>query len=233
MRLLLKWLRPERVPSPNRKKIPFGTRLRLSLYRGCLKTLRKWYSRYAFSDTVFISGSPVIRVYHEFRDLAFEAEIKRMRLPMTEMMIERRDSSSSQPANNRRRPYFKHFQFEDSLLLEINGQKVSIKHGLGRSFVSTIKGQLKESGISGLIAKYAFSGSKREQKSETAQMKSELSFAETTKPSLGHTVYPPKKGSSSLFGDDPLLVNNAQKTASTISSPTIKSVEGVIIDESF
>lgn len=58
MRLLVKWLRPKVVPSPRRKKIPFGTRLQLFLYRRCIKKLTKWYCRYAFSDSVTLMGMP-------------------------------------------------------------------------------------------------------------------------------------------------------------------------------
>ena len=61
MRLLLKWLRPEVVPSPRRKKIPFGTSVPLYLYRRCIVKLTKWYFKYAFSDCMSHVGTPPVR----------------------------------------------------------------------------------------------------------------------------------------------------------------------------
>lgn len=221
MRLLLKWLRPKTVPSPNRKRIPFGKRVRLSLYRSCLRTLRKWYQKYAFSDRITLSGKPSVKLCHEHRDTAFEAEIKRLRLSLSEGMLERNGASSSQPEKRKRQPYYRCFHFVDHLLLEVDGQKVSIDHGDGRSFVSTLNGRLKESDAATLVAKYAFSGSRREDKPSSPS-------------SRPKSVSLPRKPGG-LFGDDPLFGKTPKKPEVPVSqpTPTIKNVEGVTIDESF
>ena len=111
MNLLLKLLRPERVPSPNRKKIPFGTRLQLFLYRSGLKRLKKKYCRCAYSDTMIIVGNPSIKVYHEFRDISFETELKRLNIPFTEGMIECTGATSHHPEKHKRQPSYNQFHF--------------------------------------------------------------------------------------------------------------------------
>lgn len=247
MRLLLKILRPKTVPSPNRKKIPFGTRVQLSLYRSCLKTLRKWYARYAFSDSVLITGSPSIRVYHECRDTAFEAELKRLRLSLPEGMLERSGASSSQQSKHNGL-FYRCFHFEDNFLLDIDGQKASIKHGQGRSFVSTLKGRLKESDATSLFPKYAFSAMRRDEKTTLTQKRSDISGSianpdpqkgaapdkpsSPTRPDNGPSF---RKKTGPLFGDDPLLGKIPEKPEPPVVTPppSIKNVEGVSIDESF
>lgn len=254
MRLLLKLLRPETIPSPNRKKIPLGTRIQLSLYRSCLMTLRKWYTKYAFSDSVVVMGSPTIRVFHEYRDLAFEAELKRLRMSLPEVMLERGGATSSRPDKRKRRPYYSNFRFEDTFRLDIDGQKVSIDHGDGRSFVATLSGHLKESDSESLIAKYAFSASRRQEHQEkgnaTPAKRAGISSSIAgsgpargpkhewpTPPSSSNPTgpTPPARKPGALFGDDPLLGRITEKPDKPVDkpSPTIKNVEGVTIDESF
>lgn len=250
MKLLLKLLRPETVPSPNRKKIPFGTRVQLYLYRSCLKTLRKWYVKYAFSDKIVLSGKPAIRVFHECRDTAFEAELKRLRMGLQDGMIVRHGVSSSQPDKRKNRPYYRCFHFEDTLLVDIDGQKVSINHGKGRSFVSTLTGELWESDINSLIAKYAFTGSRHEEKAysskkvggisssiaDSGPLKGAAPSSPTTGPKPTSTPpSPPRRKPGPLFGDDPLFGKGIEKPESPVTTtpPTIKTVDGVTIDESF
>lgn len=164
MRLLIKWLRPETAPSPKRKNIPFGTRLRLSLYRECLKILRNWHQKYAFSDTVVISGRPAIRICHEYRDIDFESELKRLRLPLQDDMVERQGTSSSQSEKSKRRTYYNCFHLKDPFVLDISGQRIAIDHGDGRAIVSTVKGMLKESDAANLVSKFFFVGNLRDDK---------------------------------------------------------------------
>ena len=250
MRLLLKLLRPTTVPSPNRKNIPFGTRVQLSLYRSCLKTLRHWYAKYAFSDKIVISGKPAIRLFHECRDTAFEAELKRLRMGLPDNMIVRHGVSSSQTEKRNNRPYYRCFHFEDTVLLDVDGQKISINHGKGRSFVSTLTGELKESDTNSIIAKYAFAGSRHQEKEYTTKKVGGISASiagsgpvkgTTPKsPSSGPKPTttpppPPKKKAGPLFGDDPLFGKGIEKPEPPVTTtpPTIKTIDGVTIDESF
>lgn len=248
MNLLLKLLRPERVPSPNRKKIPFGTRLQLFLYRSGLKRLKKKYCRCAYSDTMIIVGNPSIKVYHEFRDISFETELKRLNIPFTEGMIECTGATSHHPEKHKRQPSYNQFHFEDSFLLDIDNQKISIKHGDGHSFVSTINGSLKESNDTSIMSKYIFSGSRRTEKGQRSKINASISSAYSefnpydNSDQHGVGIDNSKKGGQDLkkktgplFGDDPLLhgvkpdINNDPKPA----TPATKILEGVIIDESF
>lgn len=218
MKLLLKCLRPETVPS-RRKNIKLGTRVQLFLYRRCLNKLKKWYSRYAFSDIVVLTGDLSVRITHEHRDYAFETELQRLHIPIPNMMLDCSGITSLFSDKRRRRPFYDDFYFEDRFLLEIDGEKVSIDHGKGRSFVSTFKGRLKETDHTSILAKYYFSGSLHNR---------------ISKQSKRTTVYSPRK-KGGLFGDDPLLVKEpvASGLSTTTPSPAIKNVEGVTIDESF
>ena len=250
MRLLLKWFRPDIIPSPRRKRIPFGTRLQLQLYRSCLKILRKWYAKYAYSDSISISGSQEsgIRIYHEFRDTAFEAELKRLRLSLPERILECRGVSSSQCIGRKDLLFYRSFHFEDNFLLEMDGQKVSIKHGRDRTFVSTLNGCLKETDATSLIPKYAFSCIRRDVKAACTKKKIGISDSITdSAPQIGYTSEKPsssyrpnngpsfKKESGHLFEDDPLYGKSQEKpeTPATSPPPSIKNIEGVTIDESF
>lgn len=248
MLLLIKWLRPDVIPSPRRKKIPFGTRLQLFLYRSGLRKLAKWYSRYAFSDSIVISGTPSIKLMHDFRDYSFEAELKRIHLFLPDGIHECSGATSSFPDKRKRRPYYSSFHFEDHFLLEVDGKKVSIDHGQGRSFVSTIKGRLKESDTTSTIAKYVFSGSFRsnitgESTKSSSISNSILSSILTNQaPREGVLSRDPAKNTGvslrktgGLFSDDPLLGirSESQDEHPSVPSSSIKSLEGVTIDESF
>lgn len=244
MRLLLKWLRPEVVPSPRRKKIPFGMRVQLFLYRRCIKRLLNWYPKYAFSDTIFLTCNPSVRIVHEHRDYSFEAELKRMRIPVSDGMIERHGASSSFADKRKSQRYYSCFHFEDHFLVESDGKKVSIDHGNGRSFVSTIRGKLKESDNLCFLAKYAFTGSSRS-KPEGLSIRPSLSNSTHTlasgqrvgeaQESFQKTTSHPRSKTRGLFEDDPLLGNKVEisNISANSPSPAIKSVEGVTIDESF
>lgn len=250
MRLLLKLLRPEKVPSPNRKSVPFETRMQLLLYRRCLKRLKRWYYRYAYSDSMIIVGNPSIKVYHEFRDIAFETELKRLRVTFSEGMIECSGATSHYTDKRKRHRYFKCFHFEDNFLLDIDNQKISIKHGNGRSFVSTINGHLKESNETSVLAKYVFSGSRHIERDKRTKINTSISSPYSgINPSddskqRGTEISTPrgggqdiKKKSTPLFGDDPLfrgiIPGNAPMLEPVKETPTTKTLEGVIIDESF
>lgn len=241
MRLLLKWLRPGVVPSPRRKKIPFGTRVQLILYRCCIKKLTKWYTKYAFSDSITLVGTSSAKVTHEYRDYSFEAEIKRLHMHMPDGMIECVGAISHIPDKGRSRRYFNCFHFEDHFLLEIDGRKISIDHGQGRSFVSTFKGNLKESDNSSLFAKYVFSGSMRGSKVGAStsyggtKSSEENSLDRPASDTRTAESFSPKRRAGGLFGDDPLFGKKPDTPGVAISTPpaSIKSVEGVTIDESF
>lgn len=239
MRLLLKWLRPVTVPSSRRKNIPFRTRLQFSLYRECLKVLQKWYQKYAFSDTVVISGHPAIRVSHEHRDIDFESELKRLRLPIQDDMIERQGASSSQLTKTKRRRYYNCLRFKDHFVLDIAGQKVAIDHADGRTIVSTIKGVLKESDANSIVSKFFFAGSLKDGKmTNIGRQANVTSSSPHQKTEPRPQRIPGVQKSGGIFGDDPLLGKDtrpikAPDTPIKGPEPIIKSVAGVEIDESF
>lgn len=244
MRLLLKWLRPEVIPSPRRKNIPFGEKTRIFLYKRCILILKKWYSRYAFSDSIFLNGISPVKLVHEHRDYDFENELKRLHIPLPVNMIDHTGLISSVPERNMRRPYYKSFYFDDRLYLEADGQIISINHGKGRLFDSKIKGKLKESDRTSSILQYVFTGSLNNIKSGRAGTRVQnnnikplsTSSQETiTFPSLPIDASLQSKKTGGLFGSDPLLEkktdisNNPKKEQPSC----IKIVEGVEIDESF
>ena len=256
-RLLLKCLRPVTVPSPNRKHLSFGTRIRLEAYRKCLKVLRKWYGRYAFSDVVTLPGRPQTKVVHEFRDLSFEAELKRLRIQVPENTIVRNRQASARKRSFGCLPHFRDFRFVDTMTLVIGGQRIAVSRGLDDSFSSTLNGILKETDENSLIRKYIFTASAPSQPEQRPSRTKAPSFTSISdnapspeedssgpKPLSPRASDPPhperRRKQGPLFKDDPLLgMIREQPAPSPLSTPeekpipTTRAVAGVIIDESF
>ena len=213
MRLLLKWLRPDTVPSPGRKNLPFGTRLRLDLYRSALNLLAKHYKKHAFFDTLSLPGSQV-KLIHEFRDTAFEAELKRMHMLQKDQMVLKDGCVSSKQAK-KNSFFFKQFHFEDVLVLDTPEQRVIIRRGSACSFEAARGGKLKESEAGSLVSQYQFTGasvSKQPVQPSTApNTASKTETGSASRKNVGRADEG-KKGPSQneprqgpLFGRDPLL----------------------------
>lgn len=244
MKLLLKLLKPDVVPSPRRKSIPFRTRVQLLLYGLCIKILRKWYSKYAFSDSIMLVGKQSIKLTHEYRDYSFEGELKRLHYQIPDTLKAVTGITSSLPKKQKIYLFRNYFSFEDRFLLEIDGQKISIEHNRGCSFNSSFKGQLKESDSNSLISRYVFSGSlklsgmglsgeRKHGKPNTAKVpfESEILPEANVQPT---TVVPSSRSRDGLFSDDPLFRKGGVPDERTNIIPSsIKEVEGVTIDESF
>ena len=208
MRLLLKWLRPDTVPPPNKKNLPFGTKLRLDVYRSALKLLAKYYRQYAFLDTISLPSSQV-KLIHEFRDKTFEGELKRMRLlqkyPMT---LKEARASDKQVRSNQL--FFKQFRFEDIFVLDIPGQRVTIHRGASCSFEATSGGKLKESEVGSLLSQYQFIGpaASKQMSRSIATPDAQPKGGEKPAPKTGgEKKETPGKAprNGPLFGDDPLF----------------------------
>ena len=209
MRLLLKWLRPDTVPPPSKKHLPFGTKLRLDVYRSMLKLLAREYPKYAFSDTVSLPSINA-KLTHEFRDTSFEAELKRLRLLQKDQMVLRDESVSTVRRRRNNLLFFKQFRFIDLLILEVDGQKVTIRRDEECSFSASRGGKLKESEVGSLLSQYQFTGP-----AASKQMSRSIATPEA-QPKGGGQPAPktggekqetprkePRKGP--LFGDDPLF----------------------------
>lgn len=232
MRLLIKWLRPINVPSPKRKNIPFRVRIQCELYSICLKILKKYYTKYAFSDYLTIKGGAHIQICNEFRDSQFEAELKRMHIILSDSMIDVPNRHSSHSGSRGIALFFKCFHFSNSLFIDINGEKITLEHGDGRSFITTMKGYLKESDASNLLLKYSFSGLYKDSIStKTNSIRCQHSIQQDILPKNRRVSEKP----NSLFGNDPLLEGEIKQSKSLEgnSSSTVKHLEGVSIDESF
>ena len=209
MRLLLKWLRPDTVPPPNKKNLPFGTKLRLNVYRSALKLLARNYPKYAFSDSVSLPAINA-KLTHEFRDQAFEAELKRMRLLPKNQLILRDEVISSPRKRRNNQLFFKQFRFVDLLILEVDGQKVTIRRDEECTFSAGRGGKLKESELGSLLSQYQFIGP-----AASKQMSRSIATPEAQPKGGGQPA--PKTGGEKketpgkaprngpLFGDDPLF----------------------------
>ena len=164
---------------------------------------------------------PSVRILHEFRDVNFEAELKRMRLIPKDVMIECAGATSNWPDPKRPRGIPRYFHFKDSFSLVVEGQKTYIEHGDGRLFASTVSGKLNETDAAALYARYAFSASRGGLKKD-ASVKDSLSPTSVTgrpvfadgplaadRPAVTDrpvaTDRPARKRTGPLFGGDPLL----------------------------
>ena len=263
MRWFTALLRPETIPSARKKHLPFGTKLRLGIYRRRLLRLRKYYARYAYSDTVTLQGRPGFKVVHEHRDPAFEAELKRMRILPPESLVERDRASVSGSGLNANRRFYSEFRFEDSLIVTAGGQKTVINREAESAFYTSIPGRLKTSAAECVVGRYQFTGSlaaPKEVERTSLAKEGSLSVSLSTprasgavppsqgparpaatqdKPGNSRRAKPVKEGP--LFKDDPLLgrPHPVPPTTQPVPAPTstpapkMKSVAGVEIDESF
>ena len=228
MRWFTALLRPETIPSARKKHLPFGMKLRLDIYRRRLLRLRKYYARYAYSDTVTLQGRPGIKIVHEHRDPAFEAELKRMRILPPESLVERDRASISGSGLNASRRFYSEFRFEDSLVVTAGGQKTVINREEESAFYTSIPGRLKTSAAECVVGRYQFTGSlataakeaERTSPAREGSLSASLSTPRASgavppspgpawpaagqdKPGNGRHTRPVKAGP--LFKDDPLL----------------------------
>ena len=97
-----------------RKKPDGFDKFRIRLYQGILKRLMKSYAYYAVYDTIEIQERGVT-IRHEFRDLAFESELKRNKLEFPHKM-------------QKQRSHFRYFRFIDSLYMTVDGKDLCVKH---------------------------------------------------------------------------------------------------------
>lgn len=244
MRFLMKWLKPDVVPSPRRKNIPFGTRVQLLMYRQCLKRLRKWYSKYAFSDSVILTGKQSLKITHEYRDFLFESELKRLHLQSSDSVKEILGTKSYTPEKCQRRRYLSYFCFEDHFLLEIDGRKISIEHNRSQSFNSSFKGQLKGSDGGSLLSRYIFScsfygnnidllGTGKQINAHTVCTTDDDHFKAPTFDKRPAAITSNRRPES-LFGEDPLYGYGKVQFDRAKQAPfMIKELAGVTIDETF
>lgn len=231
MLFLLNWLRPKTVPTPKRKSIPFWARIQCIIYSVCLKLLKKFYVKYAFSDLITIKGKPNIKIYHEYRDRQFESELKRLHIILSDNMIDV-PSCFSTHLNRRVTLFYKCFQFSNTLIVDIDGDKITLNHGADRSFITTMKGCLKESDLIDSLLKYSFSGILKEYTSaKTESFRNHFSNQQESS-SINRRI---SASDNSIFGNDPLFGNMPQSAINIYDTTcsTIKHLEGVSIDESF
>lgn len=232
MKWITRMLRPEAVPPASKKRLSFGTRVRMGLYRNRLLRLRKYYALYAFSDMVALQGRPGIKVVHERRDPVFEAELRRMKLLPPDQTKARTGLTATGEKEPSIRLCYKEFRFVDTLTLTMGGQTVCIHHGEEADFRSAIEGVLKESLDGNLIQRYQFAGIPavlaKESEDKPSRKGGNLSASISDLPRSSHTgaasktsegpskppagpskpvAEPPQRPAKTgpLFGDDPLL----------------------------
>lgn len=244
MRWFTALLRPETIPSVRKKHLPFGEKLRLGIYRRRLLRLRKYYARYAYSDTVTLQGRPGIKVVHEHRDPAFEAELKRMRILPPESLVERDRASVSGADRNTSRRFYSEFRFEDSLVVTAGGQKTVISREEESAFYTSFPGRLKTSAMECVVGRYQFTGAlptaTKEVEHTTPARGGSLSASLSTpraggtvpqsqgperpldagrdKPMVGRRAKAVKEGP--LFKDDPLLGQSHPVSQTIQPAPT-------------
>jgi hypothetical protein len=226
--------------------------MRLGLYRSALNLLARQYRKYAFFDTVSIPRSQA-KLIHVFRDSEFESELKRMHLLQKERMILREGIIAREGKRRKSLLFFKQFCFEDILILDIDGQRVTIRRGDSCSFEATRSGSLKQSAPENLLSQYQFTDtvaakvSSRSISTPVTAPKGKEAVSQTNdgegrhdnggKQPAGHA---PRKGP--LFGEDPLLrmdpgyLKDPKKASDPpipVTRPALKRVAGAEIDESF
>lgn len=136
LRLFMMTIKPS--DSLLKRKKPDGfDKFRIRLYQGILKRLMKSYSYYAVNDKVDIPGMGVT-VRHEFRDLAFETEVKRNKLEFL-------------PKVKRKKSHFRYFSFVDNLYMTVDGKEICIRHDDAMSVSGNLRNKTRcSSGTGGI-----------------------------------------------------------------------------------
>ncbi|MCM1168672.1 MAG: hypothetical protein NC324_01905 [Bacteroides sp.] len=141
LRLFLRMVRPSneqlcKVQSNGR------SRFRIKMYKFLLKRLKRSYLYYAISDTIVLQNED-IRIVHEFRDMAFENELRRVGVDIRPQM-----ASSAMPCRMARRGnqhHYKCFKFKDLLNFYRGNEELFLTHDKEISVEGTMRGGVKKS----------------------------------------------------------------------------------------
>lgn len=144
--LLISVLRPDDSVW-GRRKLTGRQKMRVSLYRWLLKRGLKAYRNLAVFDVVSAAGGR-IKVTHEYRDLEFEAKLKKAKLTLP--LLYKSALFPFETRVRRRRFGWRWFSFTDTLVVEIDRKKVCVEHGdLCKAFGSEGDVNVKRTGPQG------------------------------------------------------------------------------------
>lgn len=152
-RFLLWIFRPEKLPSPRRKKVPFLVRCRISIYAFLLNIKKRHYRRYAIMDEISYGD---VKFVWERRDIAFEDELKRMGHNVKPQMSsnERVGCNWGKTASPRRKGRsFRWFRFSETIRIIANDGEVSFDHSSDLSINGSLKGLMKLSAGEDIISR--------------------------------------------------------------------------------
>ncbi len=141
--ILLYVLRPQESVW-RRRKLTGADRLQVSMYRWLLKRGLKAYRNFAVSDVVSCAGGRM-KIIHEYRDLEFEGMLRTAKVATP---LSYKAALCPFESNvGRGKHGWKWFNFTDTLIVEIDGQKVNVEHGELYKVYSSAKVSAKRTGL--------------------------------------------------------------------------------------
>lgn len=147
LRLFLNTIKPSNKELKSKTRGIF-TKIKILLYQSMLKRLLKTYSHYAISDTIFIN-SRKIKIVHEYRDVEFENELVRNKIPFKPKVTDASIPMTRQ--KSRRTRHLSYFNFKSLLTAYVDARKVFVKHDESYSVYGDINGRIKVSSANDAI----------------------------------------------------------------------------------
>jgi hypothetical protein len=226
-----------------RRKLAGFEKVRVFMYRALLKCGQKAYRNLAVFDVVSAAGGR-IKVTHEYRDLEFEAKLKKAKLTLP---LSYKVTSFPFEDRMRRRGFgWRWFNFADTLVVEIDRKKIYVEHGnLYKAFGSeddvTVKRTESQGGLDAAFFTMAASLTKPTAKKGTVKHTPSAAKLNGALPHSGKpTVKPGLLGvdGRGMFGRNPLPesrtgVSEIPVQKSDKEPPIIIRKGGVEIDTSF
>lgn len=137
LRILLKLTRPEKVPSPRKKQLPWGA----AIHKSLLSFLAHYYRQYASHNVISVGKD--IQFVRSVRDLDFEAELKRMGFDVKPHLTAYKSKSLKKTRKN---PYFKPFincfSFSDTICIEAADLNIMLERADEINVTSTVDAKI-------------------------------------------------------------------------------------------
>lgn len=155
LRFLLQKLNPYKEGRSSYRGQGFWSDLRVSVYVGIMRLLKKHYRRYAYSDLIEI-GDQGISVLQEHRDRGFELMLRKM----GEDVSPRQSVTYSWPTAKHVRfefhPFRWFFNFVTTLTLTVDGREYIVDHTRLVSVWGSVPGILRSSTSEDLLMRSSF-----------------------------------------------------------------------------
>ncbi len=137
-RLILTLLNPYKN-GLSQKKTSFWIRLRMWVFGACVRMLKNFYRRYAYSDVIMLGDTEITL---SRRDHEFEQWLSQLKLNVQPRL----QTSTRKPVNKKEhwwRPFYKFFRMEQITMIAHDKKKIIFDRTRDLTITSDMEGQLK------------------------------------------------------------------------------------------